>query len=190
MGLKVNGVEAASQLSDKSTSMMIESLNCKVTSAEAMYKKLQDDVKKLCISEDNDMPSSLQTLKKELIQLKIQVLDNLKAYDSMIKDFSTAMTFQVIKVENLRKKDIEERLRKQSESDSKQAKSTLELEQNKLEDCHREIEMYRQQLEHSTREVDRMKSDGIEENEKFVKEMKEKLEEKEKEKDEEIKKLL
>merc|ERR1712110_503003 len=37
---------------------------------------------------------------------------------------------------------------------------------------------------------DRMKSDGIEENEKFVKELKEKLEEKEQEKDEEIKKLL
>ena len=188
--LKVNGVEVASELSDRSTSMMIESLNCKVTSAEAMYKKLQDDVKKLCISEDKDRPSSLQTLKQELIQLKVQVLDNLQAYDSMIKDFSKALAFQVIKVENLRKKDTEERLRKQSESDSKQAKSTLELEQNKLEDCHREIEMYRQQLEHSTREVDRMKSDGIEENEKFVKELKEKLEEKEKEKDEEIKKLL
>merc|ERR1712061_175263 len=56
--LKVNGVEVVSELSDRSTSMMIESLNCKVTSAEAMYKKLQDDVKKLCISEDKDRPSS------------------------------------------------------------------------------------------------------------------------------------
>jgi hypothetical protein len=64
------------------------------------------------------------------------------------------------------------------------------FERNKLEDCHREIEIYRQQLEHSTREVDRMKSDAIEEKETFENRLKKEVEQKCTEKEEAVKKLM
>merc|ERR1711974_269888 len=38
----------------------------------------------------------------------------------------------------------------------------LDVEQDKLEDCHREIEIYRQQLEGATQSLDQMKAEMIE----------------------------
>merc|ERR1712223_346344 len=129
-----------------------------------MFKKLQNDVKGICRSDDN---SSLQSLKHELNDLKSTLMEDKKAYNMMIQEFSQTIAHQMNHVEALRKREADEGLRKQSESNIQQAKDTLEIEQNKLEDCHREIDMYRQQLEHSTRELDRLKSEAIEEKEQF-----------------------
>lgn len=57
--------------------------------------------------------------------------------------------------------DVEERVRKQSESDLDRVRDKLELEMQKLEDCHREIDIYRGQLEQANREIDKLKADLI-----------------------------
>ena len=186
--LKTNGMSVTTDsTTDKSASQMIESLNSKVISTENMFKKLQNDVKGICLSDDN---SSLRGLKQELSDLKSKLLEDRKAYGTMIQDFSRVLAQQMNRVEGLRQREAEERLRKQSESNMKQAKDTLEIEQNKLEDCHREIDMYRQQLEHSTRELDRLKSEAIEEKEKFEKQLKDEIDNKDKQKEESIKKMI
>ena len=186
--LKVNGmVMTTESATDKSASQMIESLNSKVLSTENMFKKLQNDVKEICLSDDD---SSLRTLKQELNDLKSRLMEDKKAYSKMIQDFSAALAYQINHVEGLRKKEAEEMLRRQEESNIKTAKDTLEIEQNKLEDCHREIDMYRQQLEHSTRESDRLKSEAIEEKENFETQLKQEMAEKDKEKEEAIKKMM
>ena len=186
--LKVNGmVMTTESATDKSASQMIESLNSKVLSTENMFKKLQNDVKEICLSDDD---SSLRTLKQELNDLKSRLMEDKKEYSKMIQDFSAALAYQINHVEGLRKKEAEEMLRRQEESNIKTAKDTLEIEQNKLEDCHREIDMYRQQLEHSTRESDRLKSEAIEEKENFETQLKQEMAEKDKEKEEAIKKMM
>ena len=186
--LKVNGmVMTTESATDKSASQMIESLNSKVVSTENMFKKLQNDVKEICLSDDD---SSLRALKQELNDLKSRLIEDKKAYVEMIQDFSGALAYQINHVEDLRKREAEEMLRRQEESNIKQAKDTLEIEQNKLEDCHREIDMYRQQLEHSTRESDRLKSEAIEDKEKFEVQLKEEIAEKDIEKEEAIKKMM
>merc|ERR1712223_205489 len=152
-----------------------------------MFKKLQNDVKGICHSEGN---SSLQSLKHELNDLKSTLIEDKKAYNIMIQEFSQAIAHQMSHVEALRKREADEGLRKQSESNIQQAKDTLEIEQNKLEDCHREIDMYRQQLEHSTRELDRLKSEAIEEKEHFDKKLKDNMTEKDKEKEEAVNKMI
>ena len=58
--------------------------------------------------------------------------------------------------------DIESRVRKESESDLDKIRSQLELEMQKLEDCHREIDIYRQQLETAALEMNKIKSEFIE----------------------------
>ena len=186
--LKSNGTRNIAELTDHSTSQMIESLNVKVISTENMFKKLQDDVRKVCFSENGH--SILQGLMQELNELKQKVLEDKVSYNNMIKEFSLSLARQIGHVESLKKKETEERLRKQSETDYKLAKDTLELEENKLEDCHREIEMYRQQLNHSTIEVDRLKSDAIEEKENHRKLLKKQLEDKHQETEEIVKKLM
>ena len=186
--LKVNGmVMTTESATDKSASQMIESLNSKVVSTENMFKKLQNDVKEICLSDDN---SSLRAVKQELNDLKSRLIEDKKAYVKMIQDFSGALAYQINHVEDLRKREAEEMLRRQEESNIKQAKDTLEIEQNKLEDCHREIDMYRQQLEHSTRESDRLKSEAIEDKEKFETQLRVEIAEKDKEKEEAIKKMM
>ena len=58
--------------------------------------------------------------------------------------------------------DIESRVRKESESDLDKIRTQLELEMQKLEDCHREIDIYRQQLETAALEINKIKSEFIE----------------------------
>ena len=52
-----------------------------------------------------------------------------------------------------RVKELAQRSRKQSESKMEVLRGRLDVEQEKLEDCHREIEIYRQQLEGARRSL-------------------------------------
>jgi hypothetical protein len=175
---------------EKATTQMIASLNSKVASTESKFNKLQDDVKRVCLSDDEHSKSTLTEIRQELAELKNKVLEDKEAFSAIINGFSEALSHKIIHVENLRRKEADEMLRNQSKSDFEKANDTLELERNKLEDCHREIEIYRQQLEHSTREVDRMKSDAIEEKETFENRLKKEVEQKCTEKEEAVKKLM
>ena len=186
--LKVNGIGIAEEGTDKSASLMIDSLNSKVISTENMFKRLQDDVKSVCLGENGN--SSLQRLRRDLIEIKNKVLQDKEEYTFMIKEFSKILAIQIGHVEILRRKHNDEVLRKQSETDTRHAKEILDLEQHKLSDCHREIEIYREQLEHSTRELDRMKSDAIDEKVRSEELVKKEVEEKDREKGEAIKKLM
>ena len=55
-----------------------------------------------------------------------------------------------------RVKELAQRGRKQSESKMEVLRGRLDVEQEKLEDCHREIEIYRQQLEGATQSLDQV----------------------------------
>ena len=55
-----------------------------------------------------------------------------------------------------RVKELAQRSRKQSESKMEVLRGRLDVEQEKLEDCHREIEIYRQQLEGATQSLDQV----------------------------------
>jgi RB1-inducible coiled-coil protein 1 len=186
--LKVNGTGIAEEGMDKYASLMIDSLNSKVISTENMFKRLQDDVKSVCLGENGD--SSLQRLRHDLMELKNQVLEDKDEYNFMIKEFSKVLASQIGHVEILSKRQTDVVLRNQSEIDTRHAKEILELEQNKLSDCHREIEIYREQLEHSTRELDCMKSDAIDEKVRCEEYVKKEVEEKDRERGEAIKKLM
>jgi RB1-inducible coiled-coil protein 1 len=188
--LKVNGTGITADSAEKAATQMIASLNSRVTTTESKFNRLREDVKIVCLSEDEHSISTLTGIKQELAELKNKVLEDKEAYSFMIKKFSDVLYRQISNMENLRRNETDEMLRKQSKSDFEQAKNTLELEHNKLEDCHREIEIYRQQLEHSTREVDRMKSDAIEEKETFENRLKKEVEQKCTEKEEAVKKLM
>ena len=161
-----------------------------MAATENKFNKLQDDVKKLCLSDEEGSKSALVDIKKELEELKYRVFEDKEAYSSMARTFGETVSLQIQKVEELRAKETEERLKKETESDLDQAKDMLELERNKVDDCQREIEIYRQQLEHSTREMDLMKSELIEEKEKFEKILNKEVESRDKEKKEAIKKLM
>ena len=188
--LKVNGTGITADSAEKAATQMIASLNSRVATTESKFNRLREDVKRVCLSEDEHSISTLTGIKQELAELKNKVLEDKEAYSFMITEFSDVLYRQISNMENLRRNETDELLRKQSKSDFEQAKNTLELEQNKLEDCHREIEVYRQQLEHSTREVDRIKSDAIEDKETFEKLLKKEIEGKCKEKEEAVKKLM
>ena len=56
-------------------------------------------------------------------------------------------------------RELEKSIKLRHEGEIKVFKDKLEVESNKLEDCHREIEIYRQQLEHATSEVDQLKTE-------------------------------
>ena len=55
-----------------------------------------------------------------------------------------------------RVKELAQRSRKQNESKMEVLRGRLDVEQEKLEDCHREIEIYRQQLEGATQSLDQV----------------------------------
>merc|ERR1712079_411299 len=75
------------------------------------------------------------------------------------------------------------------ESDLDKVRAQLELEIQKLEDCHREIDIYRQQLEQAALELDKVKTEFIETQEIHAEEKKNLKENSDVEKAEIVKKL-
>ena len=163
-----------------------------MTATETKFNKLQDDINKVLCAEsaESSKSSALSSIVQELAQLKAKVLEDRDMYSIMVENFAKTICHHVKNVDELKRKETEERYRKESESDLEQIRETLELESHKLEDCHREIEVYRQQLEHYTREVDRLKADSIDEKETFERALNKELEEKQKQNEEAIKKLM
>ena len=65
----------------------------------------------------------------------------------------------------------EKTLRKESETELEEVKTRLETEVNKLDDCHREIDIYRYQLEEANKALDSSKIELNEEKEKLQNEL-------------------
>ena len=126
--------------------LLISSLNDKVVQSESKLTKLQSSVK------SNLQPccQSLNNLKTELANIKAKILEDKKEFDLYYSGMSKNILDEVQKVnENSNKKlstvllDMESRVRKESESDIDKIRRQLELEMQKLEDCHNEIDIYR-----------------------------------------------
>ena len=126
--------------------LLISSLNDKVMQSESKLSKLQSSVK------SNLQPccQSLNNLKSELAGIKTKILEDKKEFDIYYSGLSKNILEEVQKVnENSNKRlstvllDMESRVRKESESDIDKIRRQLELEMQKLEDCHNEIDIYR-----------------------------------------------
>ena len=69
-------------------------------------------------------------------------------------------------LEEVKTSQLEERLRHQKENECDQLKERMETEVQKLEDCHREIDVYRGQLEESSKALDQLQQELTEEKER------------------------
>merc|ERR1719219_389589 len=138
-------------------------LNQKVQESEEKLAKLQNSVKTSltpCLATLEDLKCDLKTFKT-----KIQS-DQQEFLAKMCGGLTDDIVKQVLKMNENRYssviEDIESRVRKESESDLDKIRTQLELETQKLEDCHREIDIYRQQLEQTALEMDKLKTEFIE----------------------------
>ncbi len=125
---------------------LISSLNSKIQNGEAKLVKLQTSMK----TSLGPTHESLMVMKEELRVLREKILEEQAAFQILTKSIGERLMLHVAKVNDQSKKrlslameDAEDRVRKQSESDLDKVRSQLELESQKLEDCHREIEIYR-----------------------------------------------
>ena len=136
---------------------------------------------------------SLTDLKGELKQYKAKIQTDRENFQKLYADLSAEIVKKVVQLNECNSKkfieDMESRVRKESESDLDKVRSQLELELQKLEDCHREIDMYRGQLEAQAHEVDKLKTEYIEAGENHAEEKKKINEENDWEKAEIVKKL-
>ena len=126
--------------------LLISSLNDKVVQSESKLSKLQISVK------SNLQPccTSLQNLKTELNEIRAKILQDKEAFQTYHAGLSKSILDEVCKSNETSNKrlssvllDMESRVRKESESDIDKIRNQLELEMQKLEDCHNEIDIYR-----------------------------------------------
>ena len=144
---------------------LISSLNNKIQESEAKLAKLQGSM----MTSLQPCNESLTSLKTELQELKTKLVKERETFQIFYDQMSQKILSNVLKVnENSNKRlslameDVESRVRKESESDLDKIRYKLEVELQKLEDCNREIDNYRQQLEQAAQEVDKLKTDSIE----------------------------
>jgi len=157
-GSVVKSINQLNKLSEERTN-----LNQKVQESEEKLAKLQNSVKLSltpCLSSLDDLKCDLKTFKT-----KIQS-DQQEFLGKMCGGLTDDLVKQVLKMNENRYssviKDIESRVRNESESDLDKIRNQLELEQQKLKDCHREIDIYRQQLDQAALEMDKLKTEFIE----------------------------
>ena len=171
---------------------MISSLNSKIQESEAKLAKLQGSM----MTSLQPCSDSLTSLKSELQEMKSKLVKERQDFQTFYDQMSQKIVTNVLKAnENSNKRlslvmeDVESRVRKESESDLDKIRNKLELEMQKLEDCHREIDIYRQQLEQAAHEVNKLKTDSIEAKEIHESEMKKLKDASEVEKADIVKKL-
>jgi hypothetical protein len=144
---------------------LIASLNIKVAESEAKLDKLQTSVR----TSLEPCHMSLSALKKDLANMKSKLVADQDSFQKFTDDLKLQIVANVVRVnENSNKRlslvmeDVEQRARKQSESDLDKIRDKLELEMQKLEDSHREIDIYQQQLQQAAQEADKLKTENIE----------------------------
>ena len=125
---------------------LISSLNSKIQESEAKLAKLQGSM----MTSLQPCSDSLTSLKSELQEMKSKLVKERQDFQAFYDQMSQKIVTNVLKAnENSNKRlslvmeDVESRVRKESESDLDKIRNKLELEMQKLEDCHREIDIYR-----------------------------------------------
>ena len=167
-------------------------MNSKIQESEAKLAKLQGSM----ISSLQPCTESINNLKTELHELKTKLVKEREEFQVFYESMSEKILSNVLKANEKSNKrlslvmeDVESRVRKESESDLDKIRCKLELEMQKLEDCHREIDIYRQQLEQTSHEVDKLKAESIEAREQNELQLKKLTETNELEKADIVKKL-
>lgn len=141
---------------------LIVSLNNKVAQSEARVAKLQSEIKPKLIA----METPIKELKRELAELRLKQVQEGQELKSLVSEFREKLTselglFDASKAEREaeRLRELEAKLRGESKSQMESMREKLDVEQHKLADCHREIEIYRRQLENATENVDALKAE-------------------------------
>ena len=171
-------------------------MNSKIQESEAKLAKLQGSM----ITSLQPCTESITNLKTELHELKTKLVKERGEFSEYLRtvydEMSQKIVTNVLKANEKSNKrlslvmeDVESRVRQESESDLDKMRVKLELEMQKLEDCHREIDIYRQQLEQTSHEVDKLKAESIEDKEQHETELKNMTETNELEKADIVKKL-
>ncbi len=121
-------------------------LNSKVQESEEKLAALQTSVKFAltpCLVSLSDLKSELKTYKEK-------ILADQASFQQFYANLSREIVGKVVKLNessdqklSLVIEDMESRVRKESETDMDKVRDKLELEMQKLEDCHREIDIYR-----------------------------------------------
>lgn len=142
----------------------IAALSTKISEAEDQLEKLRSAVDYALTPSRTE----LNDLKAGLAAIRDQVVEETKSFGHFARSMQESFVNQMEHLSKVSELDrdrqigeVEKRVRTESESDVEKVRERLELELHKLEDCHREIEIYRNQLEHATQEIDRLKSEMI-----------------------------
>jgi len=157
--------ELQSQIEDKTKE--IEKLRANLGSAEAKLEHVETRIANIV----GVSKTGLDSLRDELQGMKCKVDTDRQDVLGLLAEMTKRMMDGLQELETLSglPTDLqkEKALRKESESELEGVKIKLETEVHKLDDCHREIDIYRYQLEEANRALDSSKIDLDEEKQKL-----------------------
>lgn len=157
--------ELQTQIEEKSKE--IERLRENLGSAEAKLEHVENRIADIV----GVSKTGLDGLREELQGMKSKVYTDQGDVLVMLSEMTKKMMEGLQELESLSllPADLqrEKSMRKESETELEEVKVKLETEINKLDDCHREIDIYRYQLEEANRALDTSKFEMKEQKEKL-----------------------